>query len=186
MKNKTKVFGAIFILVLSPGLFGNFSLAEKEYGREDHGNRERFGEHGKKCSRVPSDESYTKTCGQCHMAYPPMLLPSHSWKKIMNRLDDHFGEKIAIDSRLKEGISRYLVENGADRSSCKKAVKIMKSLNGKVPMRITEVPYIRNEHREIPSKILEREKIGSLSNCLACHKKADQGLFNERDIKIPS
>jgi hypothetical protein len=29
--------------------------------------------------------------------------------------------------------------------------------------------YINNEHREIPLKDLERKKIGSLANCLACH-----------------
>jgi hypothetical protein len=187
MKDKFKVILIISITILSLGIFGNFSLAGNEnYNEGNHGRRGWSRVHGKKCSSFVTDKTYKNTCGECHMAYPPMLLPSSSWKKIMNLLENHFGEKVSVDSRAREDISRYLIENGADRSSCKKAAKIVKSLNDKVPVRITEVPYIRNEHREIPSKILEREKIGSLSNCLACHKKADQGLFNERDIKIPS
>jgi hypothetical protein len=133
---------------------------------------------GNHCKTL-TNTTYQNTCGGCHLAYPPLLLPSSSWKKIVNRPDDHFGEKIPADKRSMEIISRYLADNGADRSSCKKAFKVMRSLKGKAPLRITEVPYILAEHREISPEVFQRKNIGSLSNCQACHKKADQGLFEK-------
>jgi hypothetical protein len=142
--------------------------------------------HGEKCTKSLPNPIYRENCGACHLAYPPKLLPASSWKKIINRSADHFGEPLVINTKNKEIISRYLIENSADRSSCKRALKIVKSLQGESPVRITEIPYIRDKHRKIPLKTLERKNIGSLSNCLACHKKADQDVFNKRDIKIPS
>jgi hypothetical protein len=142
--------------------------------------------HGEKCAKSLPSPAYRENCGACHLAYPPKLLPASSWKKIINRSEDHFGEPLVINTKNKEIISRYLIENSAERSSCKKAVKIVKSLQGESPVRITEIPYIRDKHRKIPLKTLERKSIGSLSNCSACHNKADQGVFSKRDIKITS
>ncbi len=61
----------------------------------------------------------------------------------------------------------------------------MKSLNGKTPLRITEIPYIQRKHRGIEPEVLNRKTIGSLSNCIACHTTAEQGNFNEGYVTIP-
>ncbi|MEW6187145.1 MAG: diheme cytochrome c [Thermodesulfobacteriota bacterium] len=132
-----------------------------------------------------SDPIYKTTCGGCHFPYPPGLLPGASWKIIIDRLPDHFGDQVTFDPKSKETLIRYLMENGADRSSAKKPVKIMNSLNGRSVLRITEIPYIRKKHRGIKPEIFNRTAIGSFSNCIACHKTAEQGNFDDDQVVIP-
>ncbi|MFC1859259.1 hypothetical protein ACFL9U_14715, partial [Thermodesulfobacteriota bacterium] len=100
-------------------------------------------------------------------------------------LDDHFGEEIELDPDSTKIISDYLKSNGADNSSAKRAVKIMRSLGNHVPIRITDTPYIRKKHHELNPDVLKRESIGSLSNCIACHTTADKGIYEDDNVKIP-
>jgi hypothetical protein len=132
-----------------------------------------------------TNQTYLSTCGSCHFLYPPELLPAASWEKIIKQLNKHFGESIRIDPQSKKVISKFLMENGTDRSSAQKAGKIMNSLEGRTPSRITEIPYIQKKHRGIKPEVLNRKTIGSLSNCAACHTKAEQGNFNEEYVTIP-
>ena len=44
-----------------------------------------------------TNQTYKETCAECHFAYQPELLPSVSWLKILNQLDDHFGEEVEAD-----------------------------------------------------------------------------------------
>jgi hypothetical protein len=132
-----------------------------------------------------TNQTYKEKCGACHFAYQPGLLPSGSWTKILSNLKDHFGEAVDIDSESKNIIGKYLTENAAETSGAKRASKIMKSLKGHIPSRITEVPYIRHKHRHVPSEVFTRKAVGSLSNCLACHKTADQGIYEDANVVIP-
>ena len=49
---------------------------------------------------LTTNQAYRETCGECHFAYQPELLPSASWLKILDQLDDHFGDKLAIDINI--------------------------------------------------------------------------------------
>jgi len=132
-----------------------------------------------------SNPAYKETCSECHFAYQPNLLPSASWLKILDQLDDHFGEGLDIDSETLKIISDYLVTNGAEKSSAKRSAKIMRSLGNQVPMRVTDIPYIREKHHELNPEIFNRKSIGSLANCTVCHTTAEQGIYDDDDVKIP-
>jgi len=134
-----------------------------------------------------TNPQYTAECGACHFAYQPGLLPARSWKRIMSGLDDHFGENAELTPELLDSLTRYLVENAADHAPHKRSRKIMASLApNEAPLRITEVPYIAREHRELPRRLVQgNPKVGSLSNCAACHTQAAKGSFSERGIDIP-
>ena len=125
------------------------------------------------------NEVYKKECGACHFAYQPALLPSGSWKKIIDGLDDHFGDNAILDDATKAEITEYLTKNAAEFSDTKRSYKILRSLDGKEPLRITEVPSIQREHREVSKKTMERKKITSLANCNVCHKGADRGVYGD-------
>jgi hypothetical protein len=128
---------------------------------------------------------YKEQCGACHFAYQPELLPSGSWKKILGKLDDHFGEVLPLDPVAIDTIGAYLEANAAERSGAKRAVKIVNSLGGATPLRITEVPYISQKHRKISNDVLRRRSIGSLSNCVACHRTAVNGVYDDDSVSIP-
>lgn len=140
---------------------------------------------GSRAAGTP-DSVYRENCGACHPAYAPELLPSASWDKIMSKPDDHFGESVDLDAQSKNTILGYLKANSAERSGSKKGSKIMGSLGGRTPIRITEIPYIQDKHRKISPAVFKRPSIGSLSRCSACHAGADKGAgFNKHSVTIP-
>jgi hypothetical protein len=134
-------------------------------------------DHESKYLAPVNNETFKQECGACHFAYQPGLLPAGSWGKILNNLPSHFGEEVSLDGESKNIISQYLHANSAEHSSAKRARKILKSLSGQTPLRITETPYIREKHHELDSSIFSRQSIGSRSNCIACHPTAEQGNY---------
>lgn len=130
---------------------------------------------------------YQQECGSCHFAYQPGLLPARSWSKLMAGLSDHFGDNAELALPEGKAIEDYLLYNAADRAHEYRSTKIVRSLPAEAaPVRITEVPYIAQKHRKIPAHLIaDNAKVGSLSNCNACHTRADTGSFREHEINIP-
>ena len=132
-----------------------------------------------------SNSTYANQCGACHFAYQPELLPAASWKKILDSTDDHFGETVDLDEGDRLEISGYLASNAADKSSAKLAGKIMNCVGGMTPLRITDIPCIRKEHHEITPQTVQRKSVGSLSNCVGCHRTAESGVYDDDNVSIP-
>ncbi len=148
------------------------SLASGSFDDDDH----------KHFSMAKQNPLYIEECGSCHMAYPPQLLPGESWKKVMLGLEDHFGENAELDQETSQEIENYLIQSS--RSSSYK--KLFRNLDGRSPLRITELPYFVHEHDEIPSRMIQgNDKISSLSQCNACHQEAERGQFDEDNVDIP-
>ena len=137
-----------------------------------------------------TNKQYKEECGSCHYAYPPGLLPSKSWEKLLTEkaLADHFGENAELDKDTLAEISAYAMENAADKSYWKRARKIAKATEGiDAPLRITEVRYIKRKHHDIPENMIKGNKdVKSLSYCDACHTQAKNGVFEEDTVKIPN
>lgn len=130
---------------------------------------------------------YQEECGSCHFAYPPGLLPGNSWQRIMNQLEQHFDDNAELEADVQQKLTDYLLRYSADNSSYRRSMRIMRSTTvNNAPIRITQLPYFLHEHNEIPQRMIKgNKKVGSLSNCDACHQRAAQGYFSEREIKIP-
>jgi cytochrome c553 len=115
-------------------------------------------------------------CGGCHMAFPPGLLPAASWKKVMEGLDKHFGTDASLAPAEAKEITDFLVKYPSNRWTAKTA-----------PLRISESQWFKSKHLsgEIDPSVWKRASVKSTANCMACHKGADKGDFNERNISIP-
>ncbi|MCP4876500.1 MAG: diacylglycerol kinase [Gammaproteobacteria bacterium] len=125
---------------------------------------------------------YAEECGSCHMAYPAQLLPGASWRRVMQGLDQHFGENAEVDATTGQAIEKYLLQT-SDSSSYR---KLFRNLGDRVPLRITDLPYFIHEHDEIPSRFIQaNDKVGSISQCNACHQNAERGQFDEDNVFIP-
>lgn len=130
---------------------------------------------------------YQEECGGCHMVYPPGLLPARSWTKLMAGLDDHFGDNAELDAATLQSINEFLLNNSADRSDYRRSLKFSNSIKSDdAPVRITQTPYFKHKHDEIPDGMVSANpQLKSFSQCSACHTNAEQGSFDEHDIRIP-
>jgi len=137
-----------------------------------------------------TDNQYLKECGECHFAYQPGLLPARSWDQMMaaNELKNHFGVNAELDKNTSQAILNYLVDNSAEKSYYKRSRKIALGIaEGEVPLRITEVRYIKRKHKDIPEKMVKgNNDVKSLSFCNKCHTQADKGVFDEDTVSIPN
>jgi len=86
---------------------------------------------------------------------------------------------------IKSGILCYLQTNAAEHSSAKRAIKIVRSSGTQMPIRITDIPYIKEKHHDISAATIKRQSIGSLSNCTACHTRAEDGIYDDDFVVIP-
>jgi hypothetical protein len=125
---------------------------------------------------VVTDELTKKECSACHMAYPPGFLPARSWEALTGNLKDHFGEDASLSAESVTAIRDYLVANAADASG-----KMRGFARGipadQTPLRITELPRFKGEHGNFSEATMK--KVGSLSNCVACHAGAEKGIFED-------
>jgi hypothetical protein len=152
------------------------------FADDDH----RWGFRGPDVEPV-NDADYASECGACHFAYQPGLLPARSWKELMKSLDNHFGENAELDAAANDRITGYLTENAADNAKTWLSKRIIKSIRrAENPLRIIDLPIISHEHDEIPARLYrDNPEVGSLSNCAACHQRADAGLYDEHTVVIP-
>ncbi|MGQ7793561.1 diheme cytochrome c [Faunimonas sp. B44] len=111
-----------------------------------------------------------KECGECHMVYQPGLLPAASWAAIMDGLPDHFGEDASLPPALAAEIRAYLV--GAAGAGGRRRA------DGTI-LRITEQPWWIREHDEVRASEWKRAEVISKANCVACHKDAERGLYDD-------
>ncbi len=122
---------------------------------------------------------YQQECGSCHMAYPAGLLPVASWQHLMGSLSKHFGTDASLTPTDTRDITGWLSANGGSY----KRVGAMPQQD-----RISQSDWFLRKHRagEVPVKVWSRASVGSRSNCVACHAGAEQGNFNERQVRIPA
>ena len=148
---------AAVLLGLAFGLLPIASVAEQHGGRP-----------------VPLLPRYQAECAACHIAYPPRLLPAQSWARIMSDLEHHFGTDASLDPASVTEISGWLAANaGGSRR------------NAGAGDRITTSPWFVREHREVAAATWRLPAVNKPSNCAACHRGAEQGIFNEHDVRIP-
>jgi len=133
--------------------------------------------------------AYDEECGACHFAYQPGLLPRRSWKRLMapEALEDHFGDDAYLEAPVRDEIEAFLLDHAADDSWYKRSIKVRRSIpKGEAPLRITEVPYIRRKHADLDdARVKDNDKVRTLANCEACHRKAAEGTYDDDTVSIP-
>jgi len=137
-----------------------------------------------------SDPTYQNECGECHLAYPPGLLPARSWEALLtaDALHQHFGAHADIDAARLRLLRDYALANAADTSYTKRARKIAAATaSGPAPLRITQLISIERTHRHLRAEqVAGNPNVKSLSQCDACHTQAAQGVFDNDTVSIPS
>lgn len=132
------------------------------------------------------NDLWNESCGECHLAFHPSLLPIRSWEKMLAEQDHHFGDDLALDQDTVDELLKYAKANSADLEQTKPAWRINSSIPAKAaPLRISEVKYWKRKHEEIGDEIWKRKEIKSKANCGACHLDAKQGSFAPSAMRVP-
>ena len=125
------------------------------------------------------DPAYQKECGACHTPYPAQFLPKRSWEHLLSGLDKHFGENASLPPKSLASIKTYLESHAADSAlGYAKAMRDVPSTA--TTLRITEMPFWTKIHaRQIERHAFSAPKIKSASNCVACHRGATNGIYED-------
>lgn len=127
----------------------------------------------------PLLRKYQQECASCHVAYPPGLLPAASWQRLMAGMPKHFGTDASLDAATVQELSAWLQANAADTARRRRQLAVPPE------DRITRSSWFVHEHDEIAPATWKLPAVKSPSNCAACHQRADQGVFDEHEIRIP-
>jgi hypothetical protein len=131
---------------------------------------------GKRTPAVPPLPKYQQECGACHTAFPPGMLPASSWQGVMSNLPQHYGTDASLDPATTKELSAWLAANAGTYKRVSEAPP---------DNRITRSAWFTRKHREVAATSWKLPAVKSATNCAACHPQADQGDFNERNIRIP-
>jgi hypothetical protein len=170
--------------------------ADEERGEREHERREQAFERNARSGGNRSDAAYLrdadypryqKQCGECHLAYPPSLLPQASWQVLLGGLGDHFGDNAEIDAQEAAFLQDYLARHAAGPGKGDYSERMWRATQGQAtPRRISETDYFVGKHHEIPLKLVkDNPQVKSYSQCQACHVRADRGSFDEHEVRIP-
>lgn len=122
-------------------------------------------------------KSYQQECAACHLAYPPGLLPARSWGRVMTGLDKHYGTDASLDEATVKQISQWLQANAGT----------YKRVSEEPPQdRITRSAWFERKHRKIEPAIWKHASVKTAANCAACHTQAEQGNFEDDNLRFPT
>lgn len=136
---------------------------------------------------MPDGTLYVSECGSCHTAYAPGFLPARSWRQLMDGLGRHFGDDASLSAAERALILAQLEALATDTPNADPEIAARnRAIPAQaVPLRITETPFFRFMHDEVPGSIWQRPKISRKANCGACHTRADEGRYPEAEVRIP-
>ncbi|MFC2973086.1 hypothetical protein ACFOJE_12780 [Azotobacter bryophylli] len=147
----------------------------------DHSSQ-RDGYRRPKQLAVPADapEVWKSECSSCHMLYAPGLLPAGAWQRQMDSLSEHYGSNASLAPEEEQAIRDFLL-----RASAGNRLPVEGKVGSGEPPRITGTRWFQRKHHEIGAAKFQREAVGGPHNCVACHRDAERGDFDEDRVKIP-
>ncbi len=119
---------------------------------------------------------YRSECGSCHVAFPPGLLSSSwgllsgdGWRRVMNDLPGHFGDKVELEDAARREITDFLLRYAADSRRF--------DARGDAP-RLTSTTWFMRMHGAV-RPFADDPRIGSIANCGVCHPSAEMGRYEQ-------
>ncbi len=172
-----KIFQVLWVILSLYGLYFLLTIKDNLF----------IASYNQPVSYASLNANFDNECGSCHITYPPYLLPKESWVKMMNELDDHFGDDASLDEQTRVAILDFLEKNSAETSTHKAAFKITKSLKNsdETIIAVSSTPYWKAKHKDIDSKVFDTQAVKNKANCIACHKEIDTGLLEKDLIALP-
>ncbi len=156
-------------------------------GHKQNRHREREHQQARSEHAVPAvdNPTYQEVCGACHFPLQPALLPSRSWRLLLDGSQEHFGLALDLEPEQLAELETYLTANAAEHAPGELAQEIIDCIGSSTPLRVTDIPMIRNEHRRLDPEVFQRPSVSGRADCQACHQGAASGIYDD-DVTIPS
>ncbi len=123
---------------------------------------------------------YREECGSCHLAFPAGFLTAAEWQRVLDRLDRHYGSDASLEETKRQTLLAYV-----RRTASNGAEELPGARNPAEPLpRLTHKPWFIHEHRKVAA-FQQHPEVRTLVNCAACHTRAAEGSFREREIVLP-
>ena len=121
--------------------------------------------------------AFAQECAACHLAYPPGMLPTASWGRIMSGLDKHFGSDASLDTATTQQLTAWLRANAGS----------YKRVREEPPEdRLTRSAWFTRKHGQIEPAVWKLASVKSAANCAACHGGAARGDFDDDRLQFPA
>lgn len=92
-------------------------------------------------------------------------------------LERHYGTDATLDPALRASLARWLQDQAG---TGKRAAE-------EPPAdRITRSAWFVRKHRKVDAAVWQLPSVRTPAQCAACHGGADQGRFNERELRVPA
>lgn len=124
--------------------------------------------------------AFQAECGSCHVAFPPQLMTADDWRRVMRSLDKHYGDNASLDEK-----TRQILEDFHGRHAGGAKVGAGRTARTGEPPRLTQTDWFLREHRDVRQADWQHAGIKTPANCAACHMKAAEGSYREREIVMP-
>lgn len=133
----------------------------------------------------PGKKLYQSECSVCHVAYPTAFLAADSWDAVLQGLDNHFGDNAELAANDLASIKAYLDSDNYDQSSVKRRYGNRLDTPG-TPLRVTGTRFFKAIHEEVPDRVVTNNPaVKTFARCEACHSRAQEGSFDEDEVRIP-
>ncbi|MEO1403086.1 MAG: cytochrome C [Cyanobacteria bacterium J06635_1] len=106
---------------------------------------------------------YLESCGACHIAVPPAVLPQQTWRVLLTD-SDHYGLQLEPLPRFN---ARLVIDYLSIYSRPRHNQRVL-------PFRLSESAYFQALHPDV-----EFPQTPTLTTCISCHPSAE--AFNFRD-----
>lgn len=116
-----------------------------------------------------------KECGSCHMTFAPSSLSRASWKLLLDGMNSHFGEDATLTPTAYAAVEEILMANAADAKNGIVSRYIKGPKGEPTPIRISDTWGWQMQHKGLKPYQFKKSK----GNCVACHPKAEQGIWEE-------
>lgn len=135
---------------------------------------------------LPDNALWREECGDCHFAFHPTLLPERSWERIFAEQHEHFGDDLDLDVDTLTELLEFHKKYSSESQLTEPARKILYyTPEGETPIRVTETNYWIEKHKDIAEVYWKNEKVGTKSNCAACHLDSDKGTYEDSNMRLP-
>lgn len=125
--------------------------------------------------------AYLEECGSCHVAFPPKLLTAEAWQMVMARLDAHYGTEARVQEGVGQEITAFLVHEAGTAEKLERGGQV----KDRALPRLTQTAWFIRKHRKVPEALWRLPQVGRASNCTACHTRAEEGSYREREVVLP-